>query len=111
MGKHWVVIPVDPADDMEVIHEDCPLEIQIFFGREIMVYDCAVDFEVSNSGLTEFFGHKADDESWIYDHKVYLEPGTYEIEYWQETYRGFDYTEYGAGLTLVDPPGRSPEGS
>ena len=68
---------------------------------EVVDYDCAIGVQVSGSGIdSSFTGCDEDDHTYAEPLRV---PGRYLIEFWTETYRGFDYTEYDAGLRLVYP--------
>jgi hypothetical protein len=57
-------------------------------------YVCAVAFNVDNVGLR-----------WAmhYSGSAITEPGTYKIQAWAETYRGFDFVEHDSGIGLVQP--------
>lgn len=91
-GKHFLIVPADPADGMEVEHpDDCPTET-VYDGR-VVVFTCGVGFVEYEAGVGHYFSCTADDPC-----TVYTPPGRHEIEYWTEcVYGEFDY-----GLALVE---------
>jgi hypothetical protein len=99
---HVLVLSYDEDGDAEFEiehHDDCPTVAR--WDGEVLDYDCAVGMEVASSGIEfSFSGTPEEDHSYAEPLRV---PGRYLIEWWTETHRGFDYTEYDAGLRLVYP--------
>ena len=99
---HVLVLSYDEHGDAEFDiehHDDCPTVAR--WDGEVVDYDCAVGVEVASSGVEfSFSGTAEEDHSYAEPLRV---PGRYLIEWWSQTHRGFDYTEYDAGLRLVYP--------
>lgn len=60
-------------------------------------YSCGVGENIENTGLRW---------SMRYSGCKITEPGTYKIQAWAETIRGFDYTEYDGGIGFADEDDR-----
>ena len=86
VGEPYGPFSTDEFAEYDIEHpDDCPME-----NGE---YTCAVAMEQMNGCIRH---------SLRYSGTPVNQPGQYEIEPWFETYRGFDYTEYDAGVVLVD---------
>lgn len=99
---HTLIVHV-VGDDDEPFHindfEDCeiqhPAECKQVHDEVLDAdrYECGVSFNLENVGLRF---------SLRYTGTPITEPGTYRIQAWAETIRGFDYTEYDGGIGVVE---------
>jgi len=105
---HWLIVRewsdelVDDGELFEVEHHpDCPIEVvDAETEHPYTAYNCVVDQMIQDSGLDGCFQHRDDPARGQYDIER-VAPGRWLIEPWFETYRGFEYTEYGSGLRVV----------
>lgn len=104
MNDHWLVIPEDPRDDIEVEHGDCPTGPGQYSspGHEYTEYTCHVENYTAELGLP--WRHQGTDPEAWHDTEP-LAPGRYRIEYWAEQMHPsgpWGSAEYDCGLRIVE---------
>lgn len=96
-GEPYGPLSIHDWEQWEVVHhKDCPKALDHYFWETtIWCYSCWMGEEVSENGLRHslrYSGTPVDD------------PGIYLIDTWAEIYKGYEYTEYDSGVSIVEGP-------
>lgn len=105
VGEPYGPLSTDEFEDYEVEHTaECQTVTRTIGG--VCEEHCTEVHEVTYEAYTCGVGHENDQGSlrWSlhYTGTPVTEPGEYRIQAWSEKYVGFEYTEYDAGIALVE---------